>query len=92
MIIGLFVGYFKKREVKVPNVSVKSHSIIITTFTQSDEVLTRSWCHITVQFNVQITMCCLQPNITFCLGVFLNFNIFIFIFGHRIITGRSEGS
>lgn len=81
-----------KQVVTIPNVSMKSYSIIIATFTESDEVLTCPGSNITVQLNIQITMCCMQLNISFLLWIFLNFDIFKFIFGDGIKRGRSEGS
>ena len=76
----------------IPNASMKRYSIIIATLTESDEVLTRPGSNITVQLNIQITMCCMQLYISFLLWIFLNFDIFKFIFGDRIKRGRSEGS
>lgn len=78
--------------VTLPYVSMKSHSIIIATFTECDEILTWSGSYITVQLNIQITMCCMQLHITFLFGIFLNFDILKFICGDRIICRRCEGS
>ena len=78
--------------VAIPDVSMESYSIIISAFTESDEVLTCPRSYITVQLNVQITMSRLQLHISFFLGVLLNFDIFVFIFSDRVKRGRSEGS
>lgn len=45
-----------------------------------------------MKLDVQITMCRMQLDITFLLGIFLNFNIFIFILCYWVIGGGSEGS
>lgn len=63
---------------------MERNSIIIATFTESDEVLTCPGSNITMQLNVQITMCCMQLYISFLLRIFLNFDIFKFIFGDRV--------
>lgn len=76
----------------IPNASMKSNSIIVALLTKGDEVLTRPWSYITVQLDVQITMRCMQLNISFLLWIFLNFDIFKVIFGDRIKRGGSEGS
>lgn len=77
---------------QLPYVSMKSYSIVKAAITESDKVLTRPGSDITVQLNVQITMCCMQLHISFLLWVLLNFDIFIFIFSDRIKRSRSEGS
>lgn len=76
----------------IPYVSMKSYSVVIASFTQSDEVLTCPRGYITVQLDVQITMCGMQLNVPFLLGIFLSHNIFKVIFCDRIIRGWRKGS
>lgn len=75
----------------IPDVSMKCYSIVIATLTKCDEILACPGCYITVQLNVQITMCCMQLNIAFLLRVLLNFDILKIILGDRIISCRCEG-
>lgn len=76
----------------IPYVSMKSYSIVIASFTKSDEVLTCPRGYITMQLNVQIAMCGVQLNVTLLLGIFLSHDIFEIIFCDRIIRGWCEGS
>lgn len=69
----------------IPNASMKSNSIIISTLTKCDKVLTCPGSYITMKLNVQITMCCMQLYISLLLWIPLDFHIFITIFCNWII-------
>lgn len=80
----------KPKKAFVPYISMEYDSVVISTFTQSDEILAGSGSYIAVQLNVQITVGCVQLYIAFLRRVLLDFDVFKFIFGDRIKSRGSE--